>query len=88
MGLNLGVFGFLPTTHTEANTKQMRSQTLHAAQLLTRDCLHTQTAVHAGNLRTTIILITKKPEDLQIEPHFWIKIAQGLVSLVYICGFK
>ena len=33
-----------------------------------------------------IILITGKPEDHQIEPHAWIKMVQGLVSLVYICG--
>ena len=27
----------------------------------------------------------EKPEDLQIEPHVGIKMAQGLISLVYIC---
>ena len=81
MGLNLGGggVGFLPTTHANANAKQMRSRSSRAAQLLTRDCLHAQTAVHhAGNLRTwwtTIIWITRKPEDPQIEPHAEIMMA-------------
>ena len=52
MRLNLGVFRFLPTTHAKANTKQMRSHSSCPTQLLMRDCLHTQTAVHAGNSRT------------------------------------
>ena len=30
--------------------------------------------------------LQEKPEDLQIKPHAGIKMAQGLVSLVYICG--
>ena len=45
MGLNLGVFGFLPTTHAKANAKQMRSQSLRAARLLVCDCFHAQPAV-------------------------------------------
>ena len=49
MGLNLGVFGFLLTTHAEATAKQMRSRSSRTVRLLTRDCLHAQTAVHAGN---------------------------------------
>ena len=49
MGPNLGVFWFLLTTHAKANAKQMRSRSSRAARLLTRDCLHAQTAVHAGN---------------------------------------
>ena len=28
----------------------------------------------------------KKAEDPQIQPHAGIKMAQGLISLVYICG--
>ena len=65
-----------------------RSRSSGAARLLTRVYLHAQTAVHAGNLRTwrtTIILITGKPEDPQIEPYAVIKMVQGQVSLVYIC---
>ena len=89
MGLNLGVFGFLPTTHAKASAKQMPSRYSRAAQrLLTCDCLHAQTTVHARNLRTwqtTIILITGKMTP-KIEPHAGIKMAQGLVCLVYICG--
>ena len=30
--------------------------------------------------------LQEKPEDPQIEPRAGIKMAQGLVSLVYICG--
>ena len=37
MGLNLGVFGFLPTAHAKANAKQMRSRSLCALWLLMRD---------------------------------------------------
>ena len=89
--INLGVFWFLLTTHTKANVKQMHSRSSRAARLSTRDCLHlhAQTAVHARNLctwQTMIILITGKPKDPQIEPYAGIKMVQGLVSLVYICG--
>ena len=52
MGLNLGVFGFLPTTHAKTNAKQMRSRSSRAVRRFTRVCLHAQTAVHAGNIRT------------------------------------
>ena len=30
--------------------------------------------------------LLEKPKDPQIEPHVGIKMAQSLVSLVYICG--
>ena len=46
MGLSLGVFGFLRTA--KANAKQMRSRSSLTARLLTCECLHTQTAKHAG----------------------------------------
>ena len=78
-----GSSGFFPTTHAKANAKQMCSRSSCA------DCLHAQTTVHAGNLRTwwtTIILITGKTRRPQIESHAGIKMAQGLVSLVYICA--
>ena len=67
MRLNLGVFGFF------ANAKLMCSQSSRTGRLLKCDCLHTQTAVHAGYLQ-------EKPEDPQIEPHARTKMAQGLVS--------
>ena len=35
-----------------------------------------------------MILITGKPEDPQIEPHAGINMAQGLVSLLYICDWS
>ena len=33
-----------------------------------------------------LFLLREKSEDPQIEPHARIKMAQGMVSLVYICG--
>ena len=48
MGLNLEVFGYLPTTHTKANSKQ-NALTIFACCMAFNDCLHAQTAVHAGN---------------------------------------
>ena len=32
--------------------------------------------------------LQEKPEDPQIEPHVGIKMAQGRVSLVYICEYS
>ena len=87
MGLNLGVFGFLLTTRSKTNAKQMHSLSLHATWLFTCDCLHAQTTVHAINIRTwrtTIILIMGKPDNPQFAPHGRIKLAQVLGSLVYI----
>ena len=40
MGLNLGVFGFLPTTHTKMHVKQMRSQSLRAVWHFVLVCHH------------------------------------------------
>ena len=93
MGLNLGVFRFLPTTHAKSNAKQMRSWFSRATWLLTCDWLHAQTAVHAGNYNAPVgpqlFWLREKPEDPQIEPHVGIKMVACLVSLVYtmyICG--
>ena len=33
-----------------------------------------------------LLWLRENPEDPQIEPHARIKMAQGLVPLVYICG--
>ena len=65
MGLNLGVFRFLPTTHPKVNVQQMRSRSLCAIQHVALVCLHARIAVHAGNIhvstwRTAVILITGK----------------------------
>ena len=54
-------------------------------------CLHshTYTAVDAGNIctsRITVILITRKTQRPQFEPHAGIKMAQVLGSPLYICG--
>ena len=46
MGLKLGVFGFLPTTHTKTNAKQMRPWSWGTVKHFTRAYLHVQTAVH------------------------------------------
>ena len=67
------------------HTRKTNALTIFADRAASmRDCLHAQTAVHAGNLCTwwtMISLITGKPEDPQIKPHARIKLAQGLVSL-------
>ena len=63
MGVNLGVFGFLPTTHAKTNAKQMRPQSLRTVRRLTHVYLLTQIAVDAGDIRTqqtTVIMITGK----------------------------
>ena len=88
MGLNLGVFGFLPTTHAKINAQQMRSLSSRAVQRFDQVCLHTRIVVHAGNIRTwqtTVILITRKTRRPQNSTHAGIKMALG--SLVYICGY-
>ena len=75
-GLNLEVFGFSPTTHAQTNTKQVSPRSSRAVRHLTHVCLHAQTAVDAGDIRTrrtTVILITGK-------------MVQVLVSPLYICG--
>ena len=84
----IGVFGFLPTTHKSKRKTNAFMMFARRASFYARLSSSTPYAVHAGNTRTwrsTIILITGKPKDPQIEPHAWIKIAQVL-SLVYICG--
>ena len=77
----IGVLGFLPT-HAETNANKMRPQSLRAMQHFMPVCLHALTAVH----RITVTLIMGKAEYPQMEPHAWIKMAQVLGSLVYICS--
>ena len=53
IGVQLGVFGFLPTTHAKTNAKQMRrTQSLHAMRHFTYVYLHAQTTVDATDLYT------------------------------------
>ena len=88
MGLNLGVFGvFADHTHTQRNTKQMHSRSCRGAFYLSSRS-NCKTCIVIYTWRTTVILITGKPEDPQIQPHAGIKMAQVLGSLVYICGWK
>ena len=88
MGLNLGVFRFLLTTHAKANIKQMRSRSSHTAQCFLRVFVFTLIPqyTHLTN-HDYFDLIREKTEDPQIEPHEGIKMEQVLVSLVYICGY-
>ena len=51
MGLKLGVFGFLPTTHAKTNAIQMRPRALRAVRRFMRVYLHAKTAVDAGDIR-------------------------------------
>ena len=55
-------------------------------RLLRHDCLHTQTAVSYAPDEQQLFWLREKPEDPQIELHAGFEMAQGLVSLVYICG--
>ena len=62
-GAQIGVFGFLPTTHAKSNAIQMRPWSLRAVQPFTCVYLHAKAAVDAGDMRTwrtTVILITGK----------------------------
>ena len=83
MGSNWGSSGFLPTTHK----KQTQIKRIHDLRtpcgVFMHDYLHAQTTV---DVQTTVILITRNPEDSQFEPHAGIKLAQVLGSPVYICG--
>ena len=88
LGLNLGVFRFLPTTLAKVNAKQIRSRSVCAAQHFMHVCLHAQTAVHAGNIRTwrtTISLITGKTR----RPPNWASYRdKNCAGGIYICGVQ
>ena len=89
MGLKLGVFRFLLTTHASTNTKQMRRQSLQRRVAFSRVYLHAQTAVDAGDIctwRTTVILITGKTWRLPIWTPCWDKngTCSGISSSVYL----
>ena len=47
MELQLGVFGFLPTTHTETNTNKMCPRSSRAVRRFTHVYVHAQITVHA-----------------------------------------
>ena len=84
-GLNLGVFGFVPATH--ARKTQHVHDRCAPCGVLHVFYLHAQTAVDLHTWGTAVILIMrKKPGDPQFEPHAGMKMAQVLVSLVYICS--
>ena len=87
MGLKLGVFGFLPTTHAETNANKMHPQSMRAMWLFTHVYLHAQTPVHTcAPDESWLFWSQEKPEYPQFEPHARIKMAQVLGSLLYICG--
>ena len=52
MGLKLGVFGFLPTTHAKANELQMRPRSLCTVRRFMHVYLQAKIAVDAGDMRT------------------------------------
>ena len=94
MGLKLGVFRFLPTTHAKAHTKQIHSWSLRAMQHFTRVYLHVQITADRGGIRTwrtTVILIMGKTR----RPPIWAPCqnkdgAGSAISRVYLwvkgCG--
>ena len=88
MGLNLGVFGFLPTMHVKTNAKPVHPRSFCVMRLFMR-CIFMLSS-RCSDIRTwwtaVILTIIKKPEDRQFEPHAGIKMVQVLGSLMYICG--
>ena len=52
MGLQFGVFRFLPATHDKTNAKQTRPLSLGAVRCFMSVYLHTQTTVDTGDIRT------------------------------------
>ena len=87
MGAQSGVFGFSPITHVKANAKQMRSRSLCTRQLF---AIVFTLRPHDMHVTYTpdgprLFWLREKPEDPHTEPHAGIKMAQGLVSLVYVC---
>ena len=83
MGLNMGVFGFLPTTHTTANVKGCKISVLHEFVFMLR--LQWMQVICAPD-KPRLFSLREKPKDPQFEPHAGIKMVQILGSLVYICG--
>ena len=71
MGLKLGVFGFLPSTHIKTHAKQY-APTIFTNRAAFYVCLsHALTAVDAGDIRTwqtTVILITANTR----KPPIWV----------------
>ena len=93
MGLNLGVFGFLPTTYAKTNAQQIMFMIFVCLAALYA-CLSSLSDSNTCTLNTYAldeplfrnILIAGKNQDPQMEPHAGIKMVQVLGSLVYICG--
>ena len=84
MGLKLGVFGFLLTTHAKTNTKQICSWSSRVMWHFTHIYLHSQTAVDAGDYapdKSWLFWLQENPEDPQFEPHAGIKMAHPRISV-------
>ena len=90
MGLNLGVFGDF-ADHTCKSLRKANALMIFARHTVFYACLSSR--AYPQYMQVTQALNDprlfwsgEKPEDLQIEPHAGIKMAEGLVSLLYICG--
>ena len=92
MGLNLGVFGSLPTMHA----KNKKNPTTNAFMIFA-PCGVLRVFVFMLKLQymqvtyapdePRLFWLWEKLKDPQFEPHDGIKMVQVLGSLVYICGF-
>ena len=80
-GAPIGVFKFLPTTHTETNTNKMCPRSSCTMGYFT--CGLSSCSDHSTY--TLDKSSQEKPEYPQLEPHARIRIVQVLGSLVYIC---
>ena len=85
MGLKLGVFGFLSTTQSKTNAKQVHPGSSHTLRHFTCFYLHAQTALDAGN-RTNPSYFDDRKTPRQFELHDRIKMGQVLGSSYYIYG--
>ena len=87
--LKLGVFRFLPTTHTTTITKQMHprfSRTVQCLRIFIFTLRQQYMQVTYAPDELWLCWLQEKPEDPQFEPHARIKIMQFLWSSLFICG--
>ena len=87
MELQLGVCGFLLTTHTVTHTNKMHPRSSYPVRRFTHVYLHAQTAVRM-HLTNHNYFDRGKPEYPQLQPHAGIMMAQVLESQVYICALE
>ena len=86
MVLQLGVFGFKPTMHTERNANKMSPWSSHAMRSFTHVCLHAQIAAHKHWQIAVILTVGKKPRIPPIGATCRDKDCAGSGMSSFICG--